>query len=346
MNWLRLAAAASFTLFCALAPASADTTKEKIVPPPHGLQTRLMNGAFDELEAIAAEDRKSHARTVGGGWAIVNFYNILSQFDAPTGRCATKVGYSFDDKRQALERWRASKPASPTPRIALALLWEAYAGVGRGCDVAANTSDEQWKMFYERMTKAVDLLGAVDHNIDPEPYSVEIGAASADKHPKQKLNDLYERATLAFPTFEGYAKQRYYYLLPRWFGAPGEAAAFTRSLLTAPGGEAGLSDYFEVARTALDTERRYDTLLDVTGIDYPMLVKAFVSRTARFGPSKGDMNILMYYAVAARDFKTADLLAKKIGDDWDYWLWGDKAHVDSMLAWVRQWLVLTSAAHG
>jgi hypothetical protein len=249
--------------------------------------------------------------------------------------------FSFDEKRQALEHWLASKPDSPTPRIALALLWEEYAWAGRGCDSANRTSDDQWKAFYERMAKAADLLQSVDHNADPEVYCIEMDMIPADEHPRARTIDLYDRATHAFPTVLDYAAIRYRFLFPKWFGQPGEAQAFAKSLLTEPGGEMGLSAYFEVARTALENDNSYTTLLDTSGIDYPTLVKAFASRARRFGPVVGDMNVLTFFAVAAKDFNTADLLAKKIGDDWEYSLWGGKTYVDAMLSYI--WQSLRSA---
>ena len=67
---------------------------------------------------------------------------------------------------------------------------------------------------------------------------------------------------------------------------------------------------------------------------------------ALYGPQKYDMNVMLYYACGARDFKTADLLIDKIGNDWNFGFWQDQDHVDSMRIWVRQWRVITGLAHG
>ena len=127
-------------------------------------------------------------------------------------------------------------------------------------------------------------------------------------------------------------------MLPRWYGGPGEAAAFTQSLLTSPGGETGLIAYFDVATQALDLEHRYQELLGFSGVAYPTLVKAFAARASAFGVSKTDMNVMMYYALAARDFKSASLLSEKIGDDWEPTLWGDREHLNATLAWMRHYM--------
>jgi len=315
---------------------------ETFVDRPSGLQKRLLDGAFDELDAIAAGYIKSRARERGGDWAIIDFYDILARYDITSGPCQVKWGASFDEKRAAMERWIAAKPESATAKIALANLWERYAWTGRGCGYADETSDAQWQAFHERLGRAHDLLKTVDHNADPQPYLTEMRVAERDGDVKQEQAHLYEWASRAFPTVPNYATTRYYFLLPRWGGAEGEAGAFAKSLLAEPGGETGLELYFDVARTALTSERPYDTLLKVTGIDYPTLVKAFAARLAVFGPSTSDMNVLLYYALAARDLKTADFLTKKIGKDWERDYWRDQATYDSLLTWIRQWLLISS----
>lgn len=325
--------------------AWADPPRETFVDAPHGLQLHLMNGEFDDLEKIAADYRNGHARYRNGNWAITDFYQILARFEAPGGHCKVTGEIPFDDKRAAMERWLAAKPDSPTPRIALAMLWEEYAWTGRGCAYASNTQQEQFKLFYERLERAREYLRPVDHAADPTAYWIEMSTAILDENPRAGLDGLYEQATRAFPTVPNYATTRYYYLLPRWFGRDGEAGAFANSLLTTPGGDLGLALYFDVAQGAAATAKRdWTTLLEETGIDYPTLLKAYISRREQFGALSDDMNVLMYYAVAARDFKTADRLAVGIRDNWYVPLWGtDKDYRDGVLTWIRQWRTINAA---
>ena len=241
----------------------------------------------------------------------------MRRFDDDGCKSKTPLRYSFDDKRQALERWLTVRPDAVTPKIALALLWERYAWAGRGCGWARQTTEAQWIALEERMAKTRELLEPLDPNVDPEIFLIDMDALAAAEEPKAKLLSLYERATRAFPDVYEFAGPRFHYTLPRWYGEPGEAAAFTRSLLTNPGGEAGLEAYFNVAAKSLRTERRYAAVFETSGIDYPVLIKAFAVRAAAFGVSKADMNVLLLYAVAARDCPTINTLIEKIGDGWD-----------------------------
>jgi hypothetical protein len=336
-RWVALAVLVPFVISGAtLARASADLPREKVVDAPHGIQVRLMKSAFDEIDAIANDYRSSHVRVAGGYSALTNLYGVVTGFD--DGGCASKPVpcYSFDDKRQAMERWLAARPDSLTARIALASLWQQYAWAGRGGETADKTSDAQWSTFNERMAHARELLEPLDPDVDPEIYLIEMDTTAAAERPRERLLNLYERATRSYPNNYEFAIHRFHFTLPRWYGEPGEAAAFTQSLLTVPGGEAGLMAYFNVAGETLMMEHRFEAVFDVSGTQYPLLVKAFAARAAAFGVTKNDMNVLMYYAIAAKDCKTINMLIEKIGDDWNYSIWTDKANVDSMLARLRQ----------
>ena len=184
------------------------------------------------------------------------------------------------------------------------------------------------------MARARELLEPLNPDIDPEIYLIEMGATPTDERPKDRLLNLYERATRAYPDIYEFARFRF--TLPRWFGEPGEAAAFTRSLLTAPGGEAGLMAYFNVAGETLTIEHRYEAVLDMSRAEYPLLMRAFAARVGAFGVIKHDMNVLLFYAIAAKDCATINTLIEKIGDDWDYAIWTDKAYVDAEVGWLKQ----------
>jgi hypothetical protein len=300
------------------------------------LEALLMKGAFDELEAIASDYRRNRAREVGGGWAIESYYGDLSAISGvPNCNCAThSADNGFDDKRKQLESWLKAKPGSLTARVALAELWLNYAWLGRGTAFANQTREDQWRLFKERVAQTVDIIKTVNPDDDLEIYRIEFRLTQTYEQPRQKLDETYARATHAFPDVPDFAADRAYYLLPRWFGEPGETGAFMRELLADPDSERGLNNYFTAARVILGAENRFASLLQVSGVSYADLVKSFASRAATFGVSKIDMNVMMYYAVAAQDKKTVTLLAGKIGDGWSRSIWSDKKYFDGAVAWA------------
>ena len=101
---------------CLATAALAEPAPENIMTPPKNLQWRALGGEFDELETIANYERTSHARFVGGGSPILQFYEVLALFNQPGGSCPAKSNFTFEDERQALERWHDAKPESPNPQ--------------------------------------------------------------------------------------------------------------------------------------------------------------------------------------------------------------------------------------
>lgn len=341
MTGLRTLAVAALlalnVVFTPWASAAADP-REKIVRLRPDIEALLMKGAFDDLEALANDYRTSHARVKGGYWALSDFYRDLAGFagdGCDCGRDSSSV--SFDAKRLAFESWLGAHPHSLTATVALAELWAGYAWAGRGGAAAQETSENQWRDFHTRMAKALDVAAVLDPKADPLIYSLKMNAIGLDEDPKAKLDELYSEAMRAFPDFPGYALERYENLQPRWYGAPGESQAFAQSLLTQPGGETGLLDYFDVAADFLKFERNYPVVFDESGLSYPMLIKAFAARAAAVGVTNYDLNVLMFYAVTAQDKKTAAFLAKKIGDAWQSGVWSEKTYYDAAVSWTTEW---------
>lgn len=322
-----------------LSPAFADETHPKVVDIQRGLEARLMKGAYGELDQIADGYRAAQARRQGGSWALSWAYFVLSRIAEGGCTCGPKTtDIGFDAKREKLEAWLKTNPNSLTAKVALAKLWLNYAWAGRGGDGAQKTSQAQFDAYFERAARAMALLKPLDANADPEIYDLELQATPTLPNPRESLIAIYDRAAHAFPDFPDYAAIKFNYLLERWYGEPGEAQAFTRSLIEAPDKDAGLSAYFDVASGALRTFGGKPSTFADTGLDYATLVKAFASRSALFGSGKYEMNVLMAYAVAARDKKTAALLADKIGVDWYAAVWGEKRYFDEAVAWSERWL--------
>ena len=327
-------------LFCifALAPASADEAHPKVIVIQRGLEARLMNGAYSELDQIADDYRTTQVRKEGGYWALVWVYDVLSRIAEGGCTCGPKTtDIGFEAKREKLEGWLKANPNSLTAKVALAKLWLNYAWAGRGGDTAQKTSQVQFAAYFERAARAMALLKPLDANADPEIYDLQLQATPTLPNPRESLNAIYDLATRAFPDFPDYAAIKFNYLLNRWYGGPGEAQEFTRSLLDGPNKDAARSAYFAVASGALVTFGAGPSTFEATGLDYPMIVKAFASRTALFGASKYEMNVLMAYAVAARDKKTAAFLADKIGADWYASVWVEKRYFDEAVAWSHRW---------
>jgi hypothetical protein len=325
----------------ALSSASfSDTPPPRVVNPRADVENLLMKGGFDELESIAADYRSSQARMAGGFWALERVYEWTTTFSDTVCACDAAGGggkFTFEQKRQAIELWLRAKPGSLTATIALAYLWQRYAWHGRGPGYADKTTNEQWAAFHDRAVQALGLLRSLDHKADPEIYLIEMELAPSADHARRKLDGLYAAATKTFPNFPDYAAVYSEFLLPRWYGAPGEAQAFIRSLLQTPG-DRGIIAYFTAARGMIKYTPGYAKFYEISGTNYANLVKSFAVRKHLFGLSNNDENALLFFAVAAGDKKSAAMLVKDIGKYWSPKIWTSESNFVNARSWASSWL--------
>ena len=319
------------------APAQADQPSEPIVEVRSDIELMLMEGRTDELDAIADDYRASRVRTHGGWWALQVYYEWLTPFAGSNCECGPDISkVTFDQKRKALEAWLTRKPSSVTAHVALANLWRLRAWQLRGGAVAKDTSEAAWRGFRESMALADETLASVQATADPMVYFIEMNTAVVSDDPRARLRSLYYHATGAFPTFPAYAAQYYSYMLERWFGERGEAAAFAASLLTTPGGDQGAIDYVSVAATAASHSLGAADLMK-SGVDYNTLIGACAARQRTVGLTNRDWNVLLFYAVAARDKKGANFALKHVAGNWDRGIF-TQALSDWVTGWSQSWL--------
>ena len=291
------------------AAARADEARPNPGPAPQALEALLRQGGFAELDAMAADYRRSQARIVDGRWALSAFYNGLANL--PDSAEEANVG--FDARRRELERWLAAQPQSPTPRIALALLWKTYAWTQRGTEASAHVGQAQRLGFSEALATAESILAPVDPTLDPQVYSLRMQTAVRLSDPRPRLDALYAQAIKIFPDYVAYYANRYADLQERWFGRPGEAAAYAAQLGAAATTDEGKLIYFAVAARALDFEKSPARLLAASGISYPRLVEAFNALDRRIGVTDHDREVLAAYAAAAKEHSRISLISAAPG---------------------------------
>jgi hypothetical protein len=332
------AALLALAIWLGSAPAQADEPSEPIVEVRSDIELMLMEGRTNELDAIANDYRAARVRTRGGYWALAELYEQLTPFAGQNCGCGPDVSkVAFDHKREALEAWLKRKPRSLTARVALGNLWRLRAWQLRGGAAAKDTSETAWRGFRESMARADELLAPVEETADPMIYFIEMDTVIASDDPRAGLQSLYAHATTAFPTFPAYATQYYYYMLERWFGRRGEAAALAASLLTKPGGDQGGIDYVSVAITAATASAGVDDVMKWSGINYKALIDAYAARQRAVGLTNRDWNVLLFYSVAVRDKKGANFALAHIGGNWDRGVF-NQALIDWITGWSQSWL--------
>jgi hypothetical protein len=313
-------------------------------------QAQLVAKNFDALEAQSGELRSDDKRFAGGLSGVLLFYRALSGQSLANNHWRDPSRFNdkdaaFDKQRELLEAWRAAKPGSIAPQIALALLWRGYAWQARGSTFSDKVPSEQWPIFEERIAKQDEALhkaipaDAATRNavsIDAGAYFVLLSLARDQSWTRNELDSLYREAIGKHPTSFHLYIQRAETLEPRWFGVEGELNEYADSLLQDPGGDVGRMAYSFMAIRKFDRRYPMREFYERTGLRWADVKAGFEVREKRYGLSNVDWNLLLYFACAALDRPTGRRAAEHIGDDWASWLWGEKRVFDNDVAWTRR----------
>jgi hypothetical protein len=289
--------------------AKADPRKELMA----NVQQLLMQSQFDKLDAMADEFRSTDARFVGSNSKLYHLYNALGAIKASSEKCSCggyASAFTFQEKERALKTWLKERPQSITARLGLRRLFTTYAWRGRGGAYARDVTDEQWRLFHERLQTAGSFLKGLDPKDDPNVYAAYHELAYA-MGTRAELDRIYVLATRDYPQFFHFYADRAQALQEKWYGEPGELAKYTQSLLSSPGGENGQIAYTYVAGRMMGAYGQ-EALFEKTGLIWPLLKDAYATRARRYGEGAGELRTQLTYAIAANDREFAAAIREKL----------------------------------
>jgi hypothetical protein len=205
------------------------------------IQSDLVSDKFDDLDNMANRYRREKSRLPGGEWRLRLFYSAL---DAPH-----QSDQDTRDHLAHLEHWTRQRPDSITARVAFATSLTRWAWVARGNGYAKTVTPEGWRLFDERIKKAQAVLedSANMSVMCPQWFSEMMAAGLAESWDASRMKDIFDRGVQFEPGYFYLYRQYANYLLPKWDGHPGDAAAFAKSSADHLGGDSGDLLYFQIA---------------------------------------------------------------------------------------------------
>jgi hypothetical protein len=321
---LNISAGRLFLLAAVVAFPSLAEQDDSVVPEmeqrdqitAHARQL-LRDRKFAELEAEAENSRVNKVRLPSGFWTLNNFYEGL---ESPAYGAS---GAGWDAHLRLLEEWQAAFPKSPTPQTALAGAYAKYAWQARGTGYAREVTEEGWRLFRERLTKAAAVIqkAQAESHYDPHLADVELIVAKGLSWPADKYERIFNEAVKREPCYPYYYLQRAGYLLPRWNGEPGDVERFAAQAIQLSEACEGKGIYARIAVYLLPYKDKEQWFFDAYKLSWPKVRQGFDDLEKRYPNSAWNLNEYCLLACHAQDAKTAAGLFKRIGEHWDSTVW-------------------------
>ena|SRR5271156_1047125 len=278
-------------------------------------------GEYSELEAISSRLQSQRLRFRGGAWQLRVFYSMISY---PPSLTATDAEWQAQIAK--LEQWAKSYPNSAVPRVAMADAYLRFAWKARGNGFANTVTPEGWTLFKERVQSARQVLeDAAKLSVNcPEWYRAMQTVALAQGWPRQQVDALAESALKNEPGYFYFATAQANYLLPKWYGKPGETEQYAEQVADKTGGEEGNIEYFFIA-SAMNCCRK----TQAPALSWSRVRQGFGALDQQYGTTNHERNTMAWLALRAGDKDTAQQLFARIGNDWDESVWKTKVRFDA-----------------
>ncbi len=294
------------------------------------VRAALEQEKFDRLEELAAEARTS-SQYFNGSPALRHFYELV---DGPAEN--TEAGWKLHLER--LDRWQKAQPKSVTPLITIGENYISFAWRARGSGYAHTVSQEGWRQFGERLEKSRQSLEAARKmdGTDPHLYATLVTLAKGQGLPREQVDKLVDESAkldlLYFPTYERVGS----YLLPRWYGEPGDAVRFAHKIRDLVGGERGGQIFARIGMSVFYMESpQADDVFAETGFSYADLKPGMLSLVRDYPESNYLVQMFCRVACAARDEETARVLMDRIGGSQCLGnIWGGEKEMERWRHWV------------
>jgi hypothetical protein len=335
---------------CSLLLSAAAVAESPVVAERERIEKEswdlLLQGDFEELEELAQKYREEKSRLSDGGWKLKYFYNGLDCAGVPETEF-----WEWDTMMNQLEAWSSAYPDSPTAKIASTRAYISLAWKARGHGWAKGVSDEAWALFFAWMERAnTTLLEIPAAEKDPEVYPTLIrsivGLLLPDSDSKKAaMKKAFEEGAEFEPEYHSTYLSMAIFLLPRWFGKPGELFEFADDAADTIGGEKGSEIYTRIMMSVLGAIQpqsyggEYSSLLSWDNfselLSWERAKEGFQYMEQQYPDSRWNMNSYCLIASIAGDKETARRLFTELGKDgWEKKIWKQKRIWKSKRKWA------------
>jgi len=286
---------------------------------------------FAKLETEVREARAGKGRLLGGPWKLSEFYDVVSEPAAGSGATETEWANQFE----TLKKWKEAQPSSAASQIALAQADVNYGWRIRGDGYGSSVTSGQWRAFSARLGMAATALVEAAKLKEKCPYWYEAmqEVAMGQGWTKPQARELFDQAAAFEPTFHMFYREYATYLLPKWYGEPGEGAAFAKEATDRVGGRQGDLIYFEIASISIcSCESDKPSMANWS---WPRIRSGYASLNQFYGTNDVKANRYALMAYAADDKASAREAFATVGNDKSSGIWRSEQSFEDTKVWAN-----------
>lgn len=286
----------------------------------------LRQKRFSDLEALAKNWTETRAKNPSGSWRVEAFLSGTIPEDS------VKEPSPWEACQELHAAWRAKEP-SPWQVVAEANFWLSYGWKERGRGYAETVTPEGWRLLVERgkraealMTKHWELISDL-----PAAHAVMGRLALSFGYPRPQRDRLLADALDRWPDYNGFYFSYAMYILPRWYGHPGELEEWAWKV-----SEGRPEDWrHEIyARIAWSLTSTHKLVMKETGMEWPKIRSGFEVLREKWPASGHILNRYARFAWQANDRQTARVLLEFIGDEPVMSAWGTREVFEKFRLWA------------
>jgi Domain of unknown function (DUF4034) len=234
--------------------------------------TFLQAKDYNKLDELATKFRSSKECYADGTWKLSEVYFALGVSNNIYGNSMYNniPNTAFEHRLADLRNWITAKPTSITARIALANVQIDYAWNARGGDYASKVTDQGWQLFGEKLDEAAKTLSDAK-DLDekcPMYWTLMMRIALGQQLSRDAFDNIFNQAVHFEPNFVIYYGQRANFLLPRWYGNPGEWERDLTRSADKMGGDDGDVLYAQVV-WRLNRSTHFDNIFQENNLAWP-----------------------------------------------------------------------------
>jgi hypothetical protein len=313
--------------------AGNDPLIDEIAPFKLALLQKFDAKQFAELEQLEQELRSAKARVAGGDWKLFHFYRGLSAAhvieDAPLESDWLAV-------IAALKEWQAHSPGSAVPLLLLADTYTSFAWYARGTGRSETVTPRRWDLFKDRLNQGAFHLNASRRlsSANPQWYVTALRIAQGLQWPRDRAESLLEEVAALEPLYQHAYSGMATFLLPRWYGEPGDWEKFAQDTADRIGGLEGSAVYNHIALQVSGPHGAKE-FFEENDVNWRKLQWSFADREKLYGVGVQSLNRMCWLAGGIDDKPAARAFMKRIGDDWDQSVWRTRQVFDRFKQWLE-----------